>query len=712
MKKWANKPLHDRPWSASMRMTFVALLCVGCGPVDRATPRTATSSAVEPDPKTGITLDRQAFHDADELRKLEAAAHTAGADIHLDPTHPDWNNHRNAIVEALGGGPQAEERLKRYEHARAGALSDPTAYAAEREQLNQLVPDTELDRIRNTFHGYEVYVTGGATRNGETLGPDADLDIFVVVPDGLSPDVMAAIEKRAQGLKIMPDPRFLKKNPSLGEGHTIGVDAKVMTQEQFFGMATAHPGVHPKTGKPRTPLTFHGLNADNDIVMRAIGETAAGKPPAAADMAELTRMVALGRIDPAKLPGPLREKLPKHAGVDEAAARAWAEHLANSKPEKMTQAEIEKDLDAYIKRKKFVEQLYEQAKKDPTKKRPGGVTMEQLELAVKGDKNGQRVPLTFSVQGGTLTHDVDHARKLFAEFQAELKAVFASEGITDAVVVQLGSSTTGWSTSPAMTKVNGVDKPKLGKAWSPKSDADFAIFSDQAMMQAMHEGAIINLKITAAGKFTIIKNHGRDGAKGFADTKLGKKLDDLAKAWNERIYGTQDVDGFDFKLNLQSDKPFRSAVPVLQVANPPIIPLEGATTLGATHVLEIAGRTPFFGVTIKDPRIILPPGTLGRREFHITVLTPAELAALPAPRRAELAHGKDIAGTPTSGAVLRKNIGDTPGFQLVIEWEGAQKFRESLGLKRKDLHVSLNGGIGEAMAKRDAARLGAPAEQE
>ncbi len=664
-------------------------------------------------PKTGILLYEKGFANAEELRKLEAAAHKAGVELQLDPTHPDWKKNRGALRKALGNDAEAEAMLKRYEQARSGALGNLDGYLAERDQLNQLVPDTELERIRGQFEGYQVYVTGSATQPGKPLSGSADLALMVVVPDGMAPDLMAAIEQRAKSLKILPDPAYLKQHPELPQNHTVGVDAKVMTKEQFFGMTTAHPGVNPKTGNSRTPLRFHSLDSENDIVVRAVNNTNASKVVDPADMAEMRRMIGLGRLDPAQLPAPLREKLPKHAGIDENAARAWAEDLSNSNPEKMGADEVEKDLEAYLKRKEVVEALYEKAKKDPNAKLPAGVTMEQLELAVKGDKNGVRVPLTFSVQGGKLGHDVEQAKKLYAEFQAELKAVFTSEGISDAVVVQLGSGTTGWSSAPGTYKVNGVDQPKVGKEWKPTSDTDFAIFSDQALAQAMQEGASINPKNKQAGKYTTIKNSGKDGTKGFSDTKLGKKLEGLSKEWNERIYGKRDVDGFDFKLNLQSDAPFKSAVPVLQVQKPKIVPLGAAKAPGGTHAVSVPGKGgPYFGVTIKDPRVILPPDAPGRREFHITVLSPPELASIPAYKRARVASGVDIPGEPTAGEIVRKDIGDTPGYQLEIVWPEAQTFRSSLGLGPKDLHVSLNGGIGEAIAKREAAHAGTPDVQE
>lgn len=51
----------------------------------------------------------------------------------------------------------------------------------------------------------------------------------------------------------------------------------------------------------------------------------------------------------------------------------------------------------------------------------------------------------------------------------------------------------------------------------------------------------------------------------------------------------------------------------------------------------------------------------------------------------------------------RKDIGDMASFQMSVEWPEAQAFRQKLGLGPKDLHVSLNGGIGKAIETRDAS---------
>ena len=90
------------------------------------------------------------------------------------------------------------------------------------------------------------------------------------------------------------------------------------------------------------------------------------------------------------------------------------------------------------------------------------------------------------------------------------------------------------------------------------------------------------------------------------------------------------------------------------------------------------------------------------------MLSPPELAALPADKRALVTGGANIPGAPKSGEMVNKPIGDTPGWQLKVDWPEAQKFRADLGLGEKEFHVSLNGGIGDAVKARDAAKAAAP----
>ncbi len=367
-----------------------------------------------------------------------------------------------------------------------------------------------------------------------------------------------------------------------------------------------------------------------------------------------------------------------------ALARRMADVRARSH-EKLTHEELSSDHAAFVTRREVVEYLLERAKVRPDLL-PKGVSHERLLLAVKGDPvTGERVPLTYGA-------DIESARREFAEFRAEVAAAFQAEGITDAVVVQLGSGTTGWSSAP----------DKVGKPWSTTSDVDFAIFSDQALAQAFRVGGgPINIKNKQGDRYTTLKNGPEDGIPGFYFTPLGRRLEAIAKKWNLRKYGDPEADGFDFKLNLASDRPFKSAVSVVQVSDIAITPTHGA------RAVAIPGREgPYLGVAVRDPRLVLPTDAKGRREFHITVLSPPELAALPADRRRQVEAGIDIAGEPVAGAVTRQDIAGTMAYRIEVEWPEAQAFRATLGLANKDFHVSLSGGIGDAIRARDAAKAG------
>ncbi|KYF92839.1 hypothetical protein BE17_26580, partial [Sorangium cellulosum] len=205
-------------------------------------------------------------------------------------------------------------------------------------------------------------------------------------------------------------------------------------------------------------------------------------------------------------------------------------------------------------------------------------TPERLKLAVEGDTDGQRVPLTYK----------DRAQ--FDRLQSDIRNVFESEGVTDATVQQLGSATDGFKGNP--------DKP-FG-FWSPKSDTDFAIHSDQALVQAQQAGAPYN------AKYGIFKNGeapsalNPEGKPGLANTSLGSKLNALAERWNVEIYGEPNPSngGFDFKLNGARDPnpsfPTIYRGPTAVGAAPPAAPLTPAGSAGTAG----AGGT---GVSI-DPR--------------------------------------------------------------------------------------------------------------
>jgi hypothetical protein len=87
----------------------------------------------------------------------------------------------------------------------------------------------------------------------------------------------------------------------------------------------------------------------------------------------------------------------------------------------------------------------------------------------------------------------------------------------------------------------------------------------------MEVGARVNPKNQQGGKYTTLKNGGdpkKYNPHDYAHTPLGTELTRLSRKWNQKIFGDAAYDGFDFKINL-SDKPFTSAVMVLEPSKPP-----------------------------------------------------------------------------------------------------------------------------------------------
>jgi hypothetical protein len=76
------------------------------------------------------------------------------------------------------------------------------------------------------------------------------------------------------------------------------------------------------------------------------------------------------------------------------------------------------------------------------------------------------------------------------------------------------------------------------------------------------------------------------------------------------------------------------------------MPIPITKSASGTRAILLDGRSKFFGVPCEEPRMAgrMPEQTIGRREFHITVLSPPELESLSPLDRAKLANGADIPG--------------------------------------------------------------------
>ncbi|MBA3462162.1 MAG: hypothetical protein H0T46_19535, partial [Deltaproteobacteria bacterium] len=585
-------------------------------------------------PSANVTLNAKAKQNASAIGDLKLSS--------LDPTNPNYYVDRAKLVEKLG--PAA---VARYESQVLNLSTE--SQTKVREKVRMVVPDEAIAQLRSQFPDAEIYIYGSSAQpNKKDLTLVKDIDVMLVLPDGTPGTRKAELENIAKSMTLPTTPEFAAATNKT----ELPLDVSVRTKSDAVGLMTMEPGTNPKTNAPRTPLEYARVDehqgipitpAERDVLASAFDKVGKGESPSNAEMAELTRMIALGKIDPKRLPAAVKDKLPNHAGTDAAAIKQWAHELANSTPEseKMTPEQAKADTDEYLKRKQEVDELYEGAM-NGTVPMPAGVSKERLRLAVKGDpETGERVPLSYGA-------DAEKATNLLHQFEAELKAVFDSENITDVVVVQVGSGTTGWSNAPG----------KTGKPFSNKSDVDFAIFSDQALEQAMKQNVPINDKNKVSGKYTTLANN-PDAKKGrltgLHETSLGAKLKKLSRRWNQIVFNDPTFDGFDLKLNLDTEKPFRSAVPVVQMETP--VPITSPETSG-TRAILVDGRSKFLGVPLKEPKMtnMIPEQTVGRREYHITVVTPPEYANLSAESRTMIESGVDIPGTPRGRNMAREDF--------------------------------------------------------
>jgi hypothetical protein len=238
-----------------------------------------------------------------------------------------------------------------------------------------------------------------------------------------------------------------------------------------------------------------------------------------------------------RTPGARTRRSEREQGAEE-----WARRVADSAPEELRDpARLEIERREYAARRDEIDKVYAEIMSGE-RDAPVGLNRERLRLAVEGDPHtGERIPLTFPDE------------KTYREFQTEIRAVFESEGITDAVVQQLGSGTKGFKSNP---------KKKFG-TWSPKSDADFAIFSRQALAQAMDVDAQPNRSVSMGGRYTVVKNEAK-GGKGLIDTSIGERLEVLSRRWTQRLWPNAQEKMIDFKLNLDV-KPFDGAITIIDM---------------------------------------------------------------------------------------------------------------------------------------------------
>ncbi|MEJ2043540.1 MAG: hypothetical protein P8X89_09715 [Reinekea sp.] len=181
-----------------------------------------------------------------------------------------------------------------------------------------------------------------------------------------------------------------------------------------------------------------------------------------------------------------------------------------------------------------------------------------LKLAMDGDNDVGRVPLTFSMKAPTLSE----GKAMWSAFRNQVATTLVGYGYNDSYVSLLGSGTTGYSGNP--------DKPL--KAWTPNSDVDCAIFSPKLAAEHYKKIGLVNTKISAKGKYSVFKNKGNKPLHkiGFYETPVGKELEKLSLEWTKKLFGQPGTqkpeipghpveiiapDEIDFKLNIEG-RPF------------------------------------------------------------------------------------------------------------------------------------------------------------
>ena len=216
--------------------------------------------------------------------ELDALREANGGHLDIDPTSPAWPAERAKLVDTLAGSlgdrRKADQLVSRYEAIRTGAFGPgQSLHADQAARLGRFLPPGEVDAVRRLYPECEVYVQGDAAGDGAAV--TRSVPVVVVVPRGTSPDLMSAMEQRAAGLALRPDPDYLASHPALGRDGTVGVEVKAVTAEQFFGMATVRVGDGP-------PVDLHRLDVPTGP---------GGKPYVAAELDSMNK--AGYELDPA-----------------------------------------------------------------------------------------------------------------------------------------------------------------------------------------------------------------------------------------------------------------------------------------------------------------------------------------------------------------------------------------------------------------------------
>jgi hypothetical protein len=300
------------------------------------------------DPGSDLARTERALAHAADARAVEDAVRSAGGgELDLQPGSSGWQANRGRVLDALtrrlGDAADAEAALARYERVRLGTGgADPMAFLAERRQLHTVLPEGQLTRIRDLYPGNEVYMSGAAASPGAAVQAGQPLEVVVVVPRGTTPEVMHAMEQRVNGLDLVLDPAFCDAH-GLPRTTRPAIRARVVTDEQFFGLATADgASAASRTHRIDAPLTpelnrLEGMRGTlGDAALQGLTTRGLG----ADEITRLTTALGATRLEAlAAEAGLTADDLRRIAGLDSATLTRLGPHLTGR-----VLAQLERDL--------------------------------------------------------------------------------------------------------------------------------------------------------------------------------------------------------------------------------------------------------------------------------------------------------------------------------------------------------------------------------
>lgn len=241
----------------------------------------------QPEIKKALKAQNVAIKGGEITAKLKEK----GVDLeHLDPESPQYQQVRPELIKQLG-----KAAVEKFEASLTNKPGD-----AESKKLNDaaqsVVSDGGMKKLTSELSSCQVMLTGGTTRPPKALGKVTRVEVIVIAPEGVTPEVRVAIEERANALTLEAGPGVVEA----GGPKELPVSAKVMTREQYLGIKAADPNA-PKDLRIDANVkttSKEDLAAGYDAALKGGGLNQNGQLPVdAANL--LTKGLPGAAIDPA-----------------------------------------------------------------------------------------------------------------------------------------------------------------------------------------------------------------------------------------------------------------------------------------------------------------------------------------------------------------------------------------------------------------------------